>query len=79
MKKIFEFVNNNAIVASLITLFLSTIIQIIFRRSDRKYSEKQENKKNRRKEFQNKAEFIIDNNMYDDGTNTSYSLIYDRF
>lgn len=68
MKKIFEFVNNNAIVASLITLFLSTIIQIIFRRSDRKYSEKQENKKNRRKEFQNKAEFIIDNNMYDDGT-----------
>lgn len=68
MKTILNFINNNAIVASLITLFLSTVIQVFFRRSDRKYNEKQENKKNRRKEFENKAEFIIDNNMEDDGT-----------
>lgn len=68
MKEILNFINNNAIVASLITLFLSTLIQVIFRRSDRKYNEKQENKKNRRKEFDNKAELIIDNNMEDDGT-----------
>ena len=67
MKEILNFINNNAIVASLITLFLSTIIQVIFRRSDRKYNEKQENKKNRRREFENKAELII-NNMEDDGT-----------
>jgi len=68
MKEILNFINNNAIVASLITLFLSTIIQVLFRISDRKYNEKQENKKNRRKQFENKAEFIIDNNMEDDGT-----------
>lgn len=68
MKEILNFINNNAIVASLITLFLSTLIQVIFRKSDRKYNEKQENKKNRRKEFENKAELIIDNNMEDDGT-----------
>lgn len=68
MKEILNFINNNAIVASLITLFLSTLIQVVFRRSDRKYNEKQENKRNRRKEFENKAEFIIDNNMEDDGT-----------
>ena len=68
MKEILNFINNNAIVASLITLFLSTLIQVFFRRSDRKYNEKQENKRNRRKEFENKAEFIIDNNMEDDGT-----------
>ena len=68
MKEILNFINNNAIVASLITFVLSTLIQVIFRRSDRKYNEKQENKRNRRKEFENKAEFIIDNNMEDDGT-----------
>lgn len=68
MKDILNFINNNAIVASLITLFLSTVIQVFFRRSDRRYNEKQENKKNRRKEFENKAEFIIDNNIEDDGT-----------
>ena len=68
MKEILNFINNNAIVASLITLFLSTVIQVFFRRSDRRYNEKQENKKNRRKELENKAEFIIDNNIEDDGT-----------
>ena len=78
MKEIVNFINNNAIVASLITLFLSTLIQVIFRRSDRKYNEKQENKKNRRKEFENKAEFIIDNNMEDDGTIPQNRDIYDR-
>ena len=67
MKEILNFINNNAIIASLISLFLSTIIQVIFRRSDRKYNEKQENKKNRKREFENKAELII-NNMEDDGT-----------
>ena len=35
MKEILNFINNNAIVASLITLFLSTLIQVVFRRSDR--------------------------------------------
>ena len=68
MKEVLNFINNNAIVASLITLFLSSLIQVFFRRSDRKYNEKQENKRNRRKEFENKAEFIINNNMEDDGT-----------
>ena len=68
MREILNFINNNAIVASLITLFLSTIIQVFFRRSDRKYNEKQENKKIRMKQFEEKAEFIIDNNVNDNGT-----------
>lgn len=68
MKEIFNYINNNAIVTSLITLFLSTVIQVLFRRNDKKYNKKQENKKNRREEFQNKAEFIIYNNIDDDET-----------
>lgn len=68
MKEILNFVNNNAGVVSLITLMVTIVFQIIMTKSDRKYNEKQENKKNRRKEFENKAEFIIDNNMEDDGT-----------
>lgn len=68
MKEILNFINNNAGVVSLITLMVTIIFQIIMTKSGRKYNEKQENKKNRRKEFENKAEFIIDNNMEDDGT-----------
>ena len=68
MKEILNFINNNAVIASLITLFLSTIIQIIFRRNDRRYKEKQESKNERKKQFENKAEFMIDNYMEDDGT-----------
>lgn len=60
MKDIFDFINNNAIAASLITLFITTIIQIVFRKSDRKYNEKQENKKDRKQQFLNKAEFHIE-------------------
>lgn len=66
MKEVLNFINNNAIVASLITLFITTIIQIIFKISDRKYNEKQDNKKERRRQFENKAELIIDNNIADD-------------
>ena len=43
MKNILNFINNNALIASLITLLITTIIQIIFRRNDRKYNEKIEN------------------------------------
>ena len=68
MKEIVNFINNNAIVASLITLALTTLIQIIFRKSDRKYSEKIDNKKEMRREFENKAELFIDDNIKDDGS-----------
>ena len=68
MKEILNYVNNNAGVVSLITLMVTIVFQIITTKSGRRYNEKQENKKNRRKEFENKAEFIIDNNMEDDGT-----------
>ena len=60
MKDILDFINNNAIVASLITLFITTIIQVSFRKSDRKYNEKQESKKERKQQFLNKAEFHIE-------------------
>lgn len=62
MKQAFDFINNNAIVASLITLAITTLIQIIFRISDRKYSEKQENKKESKSQFMNKAELHIEDN-----------------
>ena len=39
MKEILNCINNNAIVASLITLIVSTLILVIFRRNDRKYNE----------------------------------------
>lgn len=65
MKDIFNFINNNAVVASLITLGITTIIQIIFRKNDRKYNEKQENKKERKQQFLNKAELHIEDKKWD--------------
>ena len=68
MKEILNFVNNNAGVVSLITLIVTIIYQVLMTKNDRRYKEKQESKKERKKQFENKAEFIIDNNMEDDGT-----------
>lgn len=65
MKSIIDFINNNAIVASLITLTITTITQIVFRKSDRKYSEKQDNKKERKEQFLNKAEMHIEDKQWD--------------
>lgn len=65
MNDIFNYINNNAIVASLITLSISTIINIIFRRNDRKHEDKKENKKNRREEFINKAKLHIESKKWD--------------
>lgn len=67
LKEVLNFINSNAMVASFITLIITTIIQIIFRKSDRGYSEKQYNRREKRKQFENKAESIIDNNIIDDG------------
>ena len=79
MKEILNFINNNAIVASLITLFVSTIIQILFRISDRRYNEKQDSKKELKKQFENKAEFIIDNNVNDADSEPNIELIMTNF
>lgn len=68
MKDILNFINDNAILASLITLTISTIIQVIFRISDRKYNDKKDRIKENRREYENKAEMLIDNSMEDDGT-----------
>lgn len=46
MKEILNYVNNNAGVVSLITLMVTIVFQIIMTKSDRRYNEKQENKKN---------------------------------
>ena len=56
MKEVLNFINNNAIAASLITLAISIIVQIIFRRNDRKYSEKEK----RTQLFYKKAELHIE-------------------
>lgn len=65
MKDIFNYINSNAVVASLITLGITTIIQIIFRKNDRKYNEKRENKKERKQQFLNKAELHIEDKKWD--------------
>ena len=64
MKEVFDFINNNAVVASLITLLFSTIIQIRFRKNDRKYNEKQESKKDKKQQFINKAELHIEERQW---------------
>lgn len=61
MNNMFKFINDNAIVASLITLAISTLIQIVFRKSDRRYNEKQESKKEKKQQFFNKGELHIEN------------------
>ncbi len=79
MNNILEFINNNAIVASLITLIITTFIQVIFRKSDRKYTEKIDKAKEKKKEFENKAELLIDNNTEDDGTIPRINLFMTDF
>lgn len=60
IKKIIDYINNNAIVASIITLLISTIIQILMKKSDRKYENKKEKQKERKQEYLNKAELHIE-------------------
>ncbi len=79
MKEVLNFINNNGIIASLITLLLSTLVQIIFRKSDRKYSEKIESEKEEKKEFEKKAELYIDNSIKDDGTIPHINLFMTDF
>ncbi len=61
MKAILNFINDNAI----IVLVINIITQIIFRKNDRKYNEKWENKKERKQQFLNKAELHIENKTWD--------------
>ena len=79
MKDIFNFINSNAVVASLITLGITTIIQIIFRKSDRKYNEKQENKKERKQQFLNKAELHIEDKQWNFKEEPDISLFMTDF
>lgn len=79
MNNIINFINNNAIVASLITLFLTTIIQIAFRKSDRRYNESREVKKESIRQFENKAEFIIDDNKLTNNGKSDLQLLMINF
>ena len=65
IKNIIDYINNNAIIASLITLAISTIIQIVMKKSDRNYETKKENRKERKQEFLNKkdVEFYYSENV----------------
>jgi len=79
MKSVFDFINNNAIVASLITLVITTIIQIVFRKSDRKYEEKKYKKKERKEQFFNKAELYIEDKQLDSKGNPDICLFMTDF
>lgn len=79
MNNILKFINDNAIVASLITLTITTIIQILLRKSDRKYNEKQESRKERKQQFLNKAELHIEDKQYDYKEKPDISLFMTDF
>ena len=65
IRKIIDFINNNAIIASLISIAVSTIISILMKKSDRRYDEKRERIKERKQEFLNKAELHIEDKKWD--------------
>lgn len=70
MEKVFNYINNNAILASFITLIISTtinvLVQVLFKKSDRKYNKTQENEREKKKQLENKAELVIENNIIED-------------
>lgn len=65
IRKIIDFINNNAIIASLISITVSTIISVLMKKSDRRYDEKRERIKERKQEFLNKAELHIEDEKWD--------------
>lgn len=79
MKKILSFINANAIIASFITLSINLIIQIVFRKNDRKYSSDQENKAEKKREFENKAELNIRSNIVKDDSIQCIKVIISDF
>lgn len=79
MKNIMDYINNNAIVASIITLFISTLIQIIIKLNDRKYNEEHEQSKEKKKEFLNKAEFHVEGKKWDSKENPDICLFMTSF
>ena len=79
MQNILYFINNNAIIASLITLSITLITQIIFRKSDRKYDEKKEIKKEKKQQFLNKAELHIEDIKWNSKEKTDICLFMTDF
>ena len=65
MKEIIAYINDNAIVASLIVFILTTIVQIIFRCIDKKHSDDKEYREVRRHQLENKAELHIEEKQWD--------------
>ena len=79
MQKILSFINSNAIIASFITLSINLIIQIVFRKNDRKYSSDRENKVEKKREFENKAELNIRSNIVKDDSMQCIKVIISDF
>lgn len=79
MQKILSFINSNAIIASFITLSINLIIQIVFRKNDRKYSSDRENKAKKKREFENKAELNIRSNIVKDDSIQCIKVIISDF
>lgn len=79
MQKILSFINSNAIIASFITLSINLIIQIVFRKNDRKYSSDRENKAEKKREFENKAELNIRSNIVKDDSIQCIKVIISDF
>ena len=76
MTKIIEYFNNNAFVASLITLFLSTLITIIINIINKNIDRKDKEIDIKRNEFHNKGELRVDksrNIKFNDQINILYS------
>ena len=79
MGKVLNFINENAIVASLIVLFITIIKDIIFKKNDRRYNEKQKNKDESKEQFLNKAELHIEDKQWDSKEKPDISLFMTDF
>lgn len=67
MRQIFDYINNNSFLATIIGIILGWFLNNISNKRERNIRRKEEFDREKRKQYENKAEFLIDNNMEDNG------------
>ena len=67
MRQIFDYINNNSFLATIIGIILGWFLNNISNKKERKIRKKEEFDREKRKQYENKAELLIDNNMEDNG------------
>jgi H+/gluconate symporter-like permease len=71
MKQVFDYINSNSFLTSIIGVIigwlLTTLTTIFINNRNNKERRKEESDREKRKQYENKAELLIDNNMEDNG------------